>query len=153
MSPPYSPGLSSVRHATPTTDLATSIARQARRTGLIQVLRCRPDMTVTQLMCLVESSKYAEDLRPLQLRDLGDSSDSRLVRPHASEEDAVLRVFRNARGAWLSSGIVRRQLGLKRWTAQKVCADLAERGLLVRRGRTSATRYRLAESASIGSEV
>jgi len=110
-------------------------------------------MTVTQLICLVESGKYAEGLRQLQLRDLGDSSGPRLVRPRAPEEDAVLRVFRDARGAWLSSGIVRRQLGLKRWTVQKLCADLAERGLLIRRGRTSATRYCLADSASIGSEV
>ncbi|WP_106395642.1 hypothetical protein [Enhygromyxa salina] len=110
-------------------------------------------LSLDQLICLVQSGKYAGDLQHIQIGELWGSPNVLAVQPGETDEAAILRLFRLARDQWLSSGFFVRHLGLNRWTAQKLCADLAERGLLLRRGLTSGTRYRLADSASIGSEV
>jgi DNA-binding IclR family transcriptional regulator len=60
-----------------------------------------------------------------------------------SIEDAVMRVFQLLPHAWLSSGFFVRHVGLERWTAQGLLAELADRGWLERKGKTSGTRYRL----------
>ena len=119
----------------------------------MSALRAHRTLSLDQLICLVQSGKYAGDLQHIQIGELWGSPNVLRVRPGESEETAILRLFRQARDQWFSSRFFVRRLGLNRWTAQKLCAELAERGLLVRQGRTSGTRYRLADSASIGSEA
>jgi len=123
------------------------LAAQARRTALVFVLRTHQTLPLDQLICLVQSGKYAGDLQHIQIGELWGSPNVLAVQPGETEEAAVLRLFRLTRDQWLSSRYFVRRLGLNRWTAQKLCASLAERGVLVRRGVTSGTRYRLADSA------
>ena len=101
-------------------------------------------MPLTQLIRLVSSGKYAAEMRDLKVEELLRAPDMLRVTPAETIEHAVLRVFRKFDHQWLSSGFFVRYLGLERWTAQRICGELAARGLLERRGRTSATRYRCA---------
>ena len=128
-------------------DPALLLAKRARRVALIQALRGRPELTIEQLHALLTSEEYGEDLRDITIRELvrSDSGDSPLeVRAGESVEQAVLRVFQRLPSRELASGFFCRYMGLERWTAQKMLADLADRGYLVRSGKTSGTRYRLA---------
>lgn len=99
-------------------------------------------MSLAQLFELVGDSAYAEDLRELRLAELFAATGPP-VPMHGPTSHAVMRVFCLLGDEWLASSYFVRNLGLRRWTAQKICAELAERGLLERRGRTSGTRYRL----------
>ena len=105
-------------------------------------------MPLTQLIRLVDQGKYAEDLGGLRLEELFASERTPLwLTPHEGIEDAVLRIFEAFGERWLSSGFFVRYLGLERWTAQKICGELAQRGQLERRGRTAGTRYRFVGSS------
>ena len=128
-------------------DPAVSLAKRARRVALIQALRGRPELTIDQLHWLLSSEEYGEELREITVRELlcSDPGESPLeVRVGESVEQAVLRVFQRLPSRQLASGFFCRYMGLERWTAQKMLADLAEQGYLVRSGKTSGTRYRLA---------
>jgi hypothetical protein len=101
-------------------------------------------MPLPQLIHLVSSGKYADDLGKLRIDELNRSPKPLLGGgPGETIEHAVMRVFRAAEDQWFSSGFFVRHLGLNRWTAQSICGELAHAGLLERRGRTSGTRYRL----------
>lgn len=105
-------------------------------------------MSLAHLIELVSQGKYAGDLGELRLCELRQAAKTSLrVAPGESPPDAVMRVFRSFEDQWLSSGFFVRYLGLERWTAQKICAELAQVGQLERRGRTSGTRYRCVEYA------
>lgn len=127
-------------------ELVLSLAKRARRTALIHAVRGRPDLTIGQLDALLADSAYADDLSQITIDELlVASTDVRAlrIRPGESVERAVLRVFHQLPSQPLASGFFCRYMGLERWTAQKLLADMAERGLLVRSGKTSGTRYRL----------
>jgi hypothetical protein len=126
--------------------LALIIAREARRTGVLSGLwQLRSKLTMARLDNLLLGD-YGEDLSSITLDELIGPMPKRSapVRGLDSIEDAVMAVFRARPGVHLSSGFFTRHLGLERWTAQKLLADLAERGLLEREGKTSGTRYCLA---------
>jgi hypothetical protein len=127
-------------------DFVFSLADEARRTSLVTALRQQQGaLTLARLDELLGSRKYGDDLARLTIEELLEPP------PRATTIDlgepieaAVLRVFRAQPETWLTSGFFTRHLDLRRWTAQSVLAELAEHGLLVRRGKTSGTRYRLA---------
>lgn len=126
-------------------ELAVLLAKRARRSALIRAVRGRPQLTIEQLHLLVEGD-YAEDLSQITVDELlrADASSPTLqVESWESVEDAILRVFEQQPSRKLTSGFFCRYMGLERWTAQKLLAELAERGLLVRSGKTSGTRYAL----------
>ena len=124
-------------------ELALAIAQEARRSGLLGVLwQRRAALTLDQLEALLRSSTYGEDLGRLKLSDLFKLSVSQL--PGESAEAAMMRVFRARPDKWLTSRIFIRDMGLRRWVAQRLLSELAERGLLIREGERSTTRYRLA---------
>lgn len=126
--------------------LALNLAREARRTGLLAVLgQLRTKLTIARLDDLLRG-KYGEDLAEITVDELcGPTPRKSLVPGHGeSLEDAAMRVFEGLPGVRLTSGFFIRHMGLPRWTAQKLLAELAERGLLDREGRTSSTGYRLA---------
>jgi hypothetical protein len=132
-------------------ETAIVLAEQARRAALIQAVRGRPGLTIEQLQALTAKGVYAQELQQITVSDL--------LRPHSirssaleiksgeSLEDAVLRVFHQLPERQLASGFFCRYMGLERWTAQKMLADMADRGLLVRSGRTSGTRYELPDES------
>ena len=106
-------------------------------------------MPLPRFISLVSRSKYADDLGKLRVVELSRSPKALLGEsPGEALEHTVMRVFRAAEDEWFSSGFFVRYLGLERWTAQKICGELADKGLLERRGRTSGTRYRLLGSSS-----
>ncbi|PRQ08082.1 hypothetical protein [Enhygromyxa salina] len=135
-------------------DTAVVLAEQARRAALIQAVRGRPGLTIEQLQALIAKGTYAQELQEITV--------SELLRPHSihssalevksgeSLEAAILRVFHQLPDRQLASGFFCRYMGLERWTAQKVLAEMADRGLLVRSGKTSGTRYVLANQATTG---
>ena len=128
-------------------DIAVSIAQHARRMALIEAIRSRPELTLVELHRLLSSSQYAEELHHITIRDLvAARPDDQLleIQPSETIEEAILRVFARVPGQRLASGFFCRYMGLERWTAQKVLAEMAESGLLVRSGKTSGTRYCLA---------
>lgn len=130
-------------------ELAVSLAKRARRAALIQAVRGRPELTIGQLDVLLANGTYAAELSQITIDDLLGAEDlgtALLVRPGESVERAVLRVFEQLPGRPLASGFFCRYMGLERWTAQKLLAEMAERGVLIRSGKTSGTRYRLASS-------
>lgn len=113
-----------------------AIAAHARRAGVLVALRARaPTMTLPRLRTLL-SGPYAADVAQASLGEVLTTTD---------EVDAkILGYLRGfPPGTWLGSGQVQRDLHLNRWTAQAKLGQLAERGLLERKGRTSGTRYRL----------
>jgi hypothetical protein len=121
------------------------LAVEARRAELLAVLaELGAKLTLARLDDLLQG-KYGEDLGALTVGLLRESTQRRSLLPDRGEsiEDAVMRVFKGQPGRRLSSGFFTRHMGLRRWTAQALLADLAERGLLEREGRTSATCYRL----------
>lgn len=128
-------------------DLVFAIASEARRASLVAALRSRPALTLEQLEQFVHGGTYADDLAGLTVADLVGAKLPELpalkIQRGESIEDAVMRVFDRRQSMWLSSSFFVRHLGIQRWTAQKILAELAERGLLQRRGVTSTTRYRL----------
>ncbi|KIG19067.1 hypothetical protein DB30_05971 [Enhygromyxa salina] len=117
-------------------------------------MRGRPGLTIEQLQALIAKGAYARELQEITI--------SELLRPHAirstalevksgeSLEAAILRVFHQLPERQLASGFFCRYMGLERWTAQKVLAEMADRGLLVRSGKTSGTRYVLAYDRAAG---
>jgi hypothetical protein len=126
-------------------DFVFSLADEARRTSLLTALRQqRGALTLARLDELLGSRKYGDDLGRLTIVELLEPP-PRAITIDLGEpiEAAVLRVFRAQPETWLSSGFFKRHLDLPRWTAQSILAELAEHGLLVRRGKTSSTRYRL----------
>jgi hypothetical protein len=131
-------------------DLVFSLAHEARRTSLVAALRQqRQALTLARLDELLCSRKYGDDLARLTIAELFEPQpQARMIHPGESIEDAILRVFRAQSETWLTSGFFTRYLELPRWTAQSALGELAERGLLVRRGKTSSTRYRLAPRSS-----
>jgi hypothetical protein len=123
-----------------------SLANEARRAALVAALsQQRSRLTLARLDALMCDAKYGDDLARLTIQDLLEPQPPTVVlRPGESIADAILRVFRTQPDTWLSSGFFTRHLHVQRWTAQATLAELAERGLLIRAGRTSATRYCLA---------
>jgi hypothetical protein len=138
------------------TDLAITLATEARRAGLITALRRYPRLPLESLAHLLHEGAYADELASLTVADLRQAA---LPEPppriHAGEtvEDAVMRAFRGRPGIWMASSFFVRNLDLRRWTAQEILGDLVERELLERRGVTSATRYRLAPGHRLDSCV
>lgn len=132
-------------------DLCVVIAQEARRRGLIEALRRYPKLTIGQLYSLVHRGKYAADLGLLTVTELLDPLESAppllAPRPGESNRDAVIRVFEARPHVSLSSGFFVRYMGLQRWEAQGLLAELASEGRLERKGKTSGTRYRLASVA------
>jgi len=126
------------------TDLATMLTERVRRAALIPVVRAHPEMTFGQLDVLLTRSKYGSELGQLTIGELLVHDVAPAVRRGEGVEDAAMRVFRENPESEFASSFFARHMGLKRWTAQALLAGLAERGLLVRLGRTSNTRYRLA---------
>lgn len=124
-------------------ELAMSLAKRARRAALIQAVRGRPELTIEQLQALLTDHDYGDELSRITIDELmrADARAPLEVRPGEPIEDAVLRVFQQLPARELASGFFCRYMGLERWTAQKLLADLAARGLLVRSGKTSSTRY------------
>ena len=126
-------------------ELAILLAKRARRAALIQAVRCRPELTIDQLEALLADRDYGDELSQITIEELlrSDARTALEVRTGESIETAVMRVFQQLPARQLASGFFCRYMGLERWTAQKLLADLAERGLLVRSGKTSSTRYNL----------
>ena len=128
-------------------DLVFAIASEARRASLVAALRSRPALTLGQLEQFVHGGKYAGELAGLTVAELVGAALPELpslkIQRGESIEDAVMRVFHRRQSVWLSSSFFVRHLGIPRWTAQRVLAELAVRGLLERSGTTSTTRYRL----------
>ena len=105
-------------------------------------------MPLTQLIRLVDQGKYTEDLGGLRLEELFAPVSTPLpLAADEATEDAILRIFGTFEDRWFSSGFFVRYLGIERWTAQKICGELAQRGQLERRGRTAGTRYRFVGSS------
>ena len=126
-------------------ELAEQLARRARHAALIQTVRGRPDLTIAQLEALLDGD-YADELAEITIDELLRARVPPrpfAMQPGETLDDAILRVFQRLPARSLSSGFFTRNMGLERWTAQKALAELAERGLLVRTGRTSGTRYHL----------
>lgn len=126
-------------------ELAMSLAKRARRAALIQAVRGRPQLTIEQLEALLADRDYGDELSRVTIDELmrADARAPLEARPGEPLEAAVMRVFQQLPERELASGFFCRYMGLERWTAQKLLADLAERGLLVRSGKTSSTRYGL----------
>jgi hypothetical protein len=127
-------------------DFVFSLAHEARRTSLVTALRQQQGaLTLARLDELLCSRKFGDDLARLTIEELLEPPPRAItIDPGGPIEATVLRVFRAQPETWLSSGFFKRHLDLPRWTAQSVLAELAEHGLLVRQGKTSGTRYRLA---------
>lgn len=127
-----------------------SLANEARRAALVTALsQQRSRLTLARLDELLCSRKYGDDLAQLTIEELLDPVPrATMIHPRESVEDAILRVFRAQPETWLTSGFFTRYLDLPRWTAQSALGELAERGLLVRHGKTSSTRYRLPPRSS-----
>lgn len=131
------------------TDPAHALAFEARRKSLLAVVwQRRGELTLEQLDVLMHAGELGRDLGALTLAELLTAARPLELVARAGEpiEAAVLRVFRARPQEWLTSGFFVRYMGLQRWTAQKLLADLAEQGQLIRAGRTSGTRYRLARA-------
>jgi hypothetical protein len=124
-------------------ELAMLLAKRARRAALIQAVRGRPDLTIDQLQGLLTDHDYSDELAEITIEELmrADTRTPLEVRPGEPLDVAVMRVFQQLPARELASGFFCRYMGLERWTAQKLLADLAARGLLVRSGKTSSTRY------------
>ena len=126
----------------PGSDLAVSLARQARRVGLATVVwRQRDRLTVDRLATLLNDDTFGSILAELTLDDIRAMVDPICV--WDGDPDTIIRVFERCSQEWLSSGFFARNMGLPRWTAQAELARLADTGLLERKGKTSGTRYRL----------
>lgn len=130
-----------------TSDRATALAIEARRRGLLTALSQVGAMLTFARLNTLMIGKYADELAVLTVEQLTEPipRSPLLPRPNESIEDAVMRVFKGRPQRQLSSAFFVHHMGLKRWTAQSLLADLAERGLLIRDGKTSGTRYRLAD--------
>ena len=137
-------------HSEPGSDLALSLARQARRAGLATVVwRQRDRLTVDRVAKLLNDDKFGSLLAELTL----DEVRARETEPTCvldGDVNAIVRVFERCSQEWLSSGFFARNMGLPRWTAQAELARLADAGVLERKGKTSGTRYRLAAHRRIG---
>jgi hypothetical protein len=137
-------------------DLAHVLAYEARRKALLVALREQRALTIGQLHILVHEGPYADDLATITVRELLDPSLSKPMlapREHETETAAIMRVFRDQPSTWLASSFFVRYMGLRRWTAQKLLAELVARGLLERTGSTSTTRYRLAAQSDVRARV
>jgi hypothetical protein len=123
-----------------------SLAHEARRTGLVATIhRQREKLTLARLDVLLGDGKYGDDLAKITVAELLEPQPrAPAIRFGETLEDAILRVFRAQPNTWLTSGFFTRYLQVPRWTSQATLASLAEQGLLIRRGKTSSTRYCLA---------
>jgi hypothetical protein len=127
------------------TDQAILLATHARRVALTRVVRAQPELTIEQLDVLLTRSKYRAELRRITVGELLSNGRAAIVvRRRESFEDAALRVFRRHADEGFATGFFMRYMSLERWQAQAMLAGLVDRGLLIRSGRTSGTRYRLA---------
>ena len=122
------------------------LAARSRRAGVLVTLRRSPSLTLEELGRLLDVEPYGEALASITLGELRRHAG--LSPPLRGGDDPykraiVLAFTRQREGAWLSSGFFTRLLGLRRWTAQRLLAELARAGQLERQGRTSGTRYRL----------
>jgi hypothetical protein len=134
-------------------ELAVLLAGEARAVALRDVLRQQRSLTIDQLHELVHEGKYAEELAEIPIGEILEPVSHKpplAPREGESERDAIMRVFRACPDTWLSSSFFVRHVGLPRWTAQGRLAQLADDGLLERRGKTAATRYRLARPSAPG---
>lgn len=132
-------------------ELAVQLAEIARRTAVIGVFRAHSSTSLAELQEAVEHGPLAETLRSIQVAELRQHRPPALrvrVLDDASLERAVLEVFERAPAQWFASSYFVQRLDLKRWSAQSLLGNLVARGKLVRRGITSATRYRLATDES-----
>jgi hypothetical protein len=133
-------------NAAPGRELAFALASEARRTGLLTALhRMSPTLTLDRLDVLLRG-RHGEDLAQLTIAQLTKATPRGTIwlAPGQPIEDTVMDVFRVRAAEWFSSGFFVRHMGLRRWTAQKLLAEFADRGWLRRKGKTSGTRYRLA---------
>jgi hypothetical protein len=126
--------------------LALKLAKQARRIALVQVVRSHPELTIEHLDALLTNPLHGDELSRISIDELLAFRHPLIPRARGPTDETILRVFKHRR-VELSSGFFVRYLGLERWTAQQRLARLAERGLLVRSGKTSSTRYALPERA------
>ncbi|KIG12860.1 hypothetical protein DB30_00927 [Enhygromyxa salina] len=129
-------------------ELAITLATEARRAGVVTVLRRYPTLTLESLAGLLHAGPYANVLADLTVADLRrpvlpSPPVPPGIRAGETVEDAVMRAFRGRPGIWMASSFFVLSLDLRRWTAQQVLGDLVDAGQLERRGVTSATRYRL----------
>jgi hypothetical protein len=126
-------------------ELAFALATKARRAALLTALhRMAPILTLSRLDVLLRG-RHAEDFEEITVEDLTKAQQVTVLLDRSeSTEDAVMRVFQIRPAEWFSSGFFIRHMGLERWTAQALLAELADRGLLERKGKTAGTRYRLA---------
>jgi hypothetical protein len=133
---------------------ALMLAGEARRASLVIVIwQLREKLTLDRLDKLLSNDDFGEELAAITLAEILASRPEGAglaIRRGESVEDAVMRVFRTRPAVSLSSGFFVRHMGLARWTAQALLADLADRGYLDRSGKTSsATRYRLATCSDL----
>lgn len=138
------------------TELAITLATEARRAGVAAALRRYPKLTLESLADLLREGPYADELAGLTVADLRRAvlpEPPPRIRASETVEDAVMRVFRGRPGVWMASSFFVRSFELQRWTAQQILGALVERGLLERRGVTSATRYRLVHAHTLDSRV
>jgi hypothetical protein len=131
-------------------ECAVSLAHEARRIGLVAAVReQRRTLTLARLDVLLADRKYGDDLAKITIADLLEPQPrARAIHRGESVADAVLRVFRAQPDTWMASSFFTRHLQLPRWTVQAILGELAETGSLLRKGKTSATRYRLAPRSS-----
>jgi hypothetical protein len=108
------------------------------------LLRMADTLTLERVALLLKST-HGGDLADVTIRHICTVEPRRSIwlDSSGSIEDAVMRGFQLLPHAWLSSSFFVRHVGLERWTAQSLLAELADRGWLERRGKTSGTRYRL----------
>ena len=124
-------------------DLASSLARRARRVGLATVVwQQRDRLTVERIATLLADDTFGPILAELTIDEIRAMAELPIV--WDGDPNTLIRVFERRSQEWLSSGFFARNMGLPRWTAQAELARLADAGILDRKGKTSGTRYRLA---------
>ncbi|EDM77448.1 hypothetical protein PPSIR1_38074 [Plesiocystis pacifica SIR-1] len=139
------------------TPSAISLAESAQRSAVVLVLRRSPELTLADLANWTEDSPYSAVLGSLSVAELANSGlepvepvrprDPHLPKARSGEalEVTIMRAFRSQPGRRLASGTLVRTYGLKRWTIQRVLKDLVQSGQLQRAGKTSSTRYWVAD--------
>jgi DNA-binding IscR family transcriptional regulator len=132
------------------TEPCIELTDDVRREAVITTLCRRPEITLGQLEELARSDEYASVLEQITVADLWETRElGPRRRPDDDLEEAALRIFEWHPSQWLASSVFVQRLGIPRWTVLSVLSSLCERGLVERKGNTSATRYRLrADSAT-----
>lgn len=129
---------------------AHELAGEARRRGLLAALTRIPGTMMLAGLTVLTRGRYADELAEFSVEQLTERVPRRILMPRAGEsiEDAIMRVFRALPRHQLGSRFFMRRMGLQRWTVAPLLAELAERGWLVRAGKTSDTVYWLAPQLS-----